>query len=207
MSQSLAFPVLFLLAMFLIASEQDADRSRAATQLSTTAAALKANLTNRIQQLQATQGPSLSTNTATARMVNEQLNEGKVRNFTLMQDEPASVAGTGKGPTPTDYFVQSIAFCENVLFVRNAALNDVPLAALETNVNGEWDSKGLFDIDGASSTFRTIVVVIRVKTTAPIATVVDVANLTHRRCPIHATLAKATNLQFRLFVNDVEAHL
>ena len=50
-----------------------------------------------------------------------------VRGFTLVQDEPVSVMGGGKGPTPTDFFISFVALCENVVFARNAAVEGVPV--------------------------------------------------------------------------------
>ena len=57
-----------------------------------------------------------------------------MRGFSVVQDEPTSVAGGMRGPTPTDYFMVSLGSCQNVIFVRYAALEDVPIDALETNV-------------------------------------------------------------------------
>jgi len=142
-----------------------------------------------------------------ARVIENQCSEATVRGFTVVQDEPESVAGTGRGPTPTDYFVTSVALCENVVFARTAAMNDLEVQAMETTVTGTWDLKGLYEIDGADSGFRTVVVETRLRTSAPVDKAIAVAHLTHRRCPVHQTLRKATQLTFRLFVNDVEVAL
>jgi uncharacterized OsmC-like protein len=90
------------------------------------------------------------------------------------------------------------------VFARNAALRDLDLTELTTTVTGDWDAKGLFEIDDATSAFRNITVETRVKTTGSVEEAVHVARLTHRRCPIHATLRKSTNLVFNLYVNGVE---
>ncbi len=168
---------------------------------------LKTTFTQKLAELEASPAEVLATNTAVARLLENQRSEATVRGFTLLQDEPVHVAGTGKGPTPTDYFVAAVAFCENVIFARTAALNDLDLLALETTVAGEWDQRGLFEIGGADSSFRSVVVETRVKTASPVERVVEVARQTHRRCPIHQTLRKATQLSFKLFVNDAEAVL
>ncbi len=168
---------------------------------------LKTTFTKRMDELRASKTEVIATNKATAKLISNQLSEGTVRGFKLVQDEPESVAGTGKGPTPTDYFVQAVAFCENVIFARNAALNDLDIQALETTVTGDWDMRGLFDIGPANPSFRNILVETRVSTTGPAKKAVEVAKMTHRRCPIHATLKKATNLSFKLYVNDTETAL
>lgn len=169
--------------------------------------ALKATFSKHAADLAATGDEKVAVNKAVARVVENQHSEATVRGFTVVQDEPESVAGTGLGPTPTDYFVTSVALCENVVFARTAAMHDLDLQALETTVTGDWDLKGLYEIAGADSRFRNVRVETRVKTTSPIERVVEVARLTHRRCPVHQTLARATNLSFRLFVNDMEATL
>ncbi len=158
-------------------------------------------------ELGASPAARLATNRAVARVVENQHSEAIVRGFTVVQDEPPQAAGTGLGPTPTDYFVTSIALCENVIFGRTAAMAGVDVEALETTVTGEWDLKGLFEIAGADSAFRRIVVETRVRSRAPVAAGAEAARLTHRRCPIHQTLKRATELVFRLYVNDAEVPL
>jgi putative redox protein len=142
-----------------------------------------------------------STNKAEVRLIKDQWSEAKVRSFTLVQDEPQSVWGTGKGPTPTDYFIASVGFCENVIFARNASVANLTIDSLETTVTGTWDRRGLFDIDGVTPSFKTITVETKVTTQDSIQRVIEVANQTHRRCPVHATLSRATKMIFRLNVN------
>ncbi|MGH9920978.1 MAG: hypothetical protein ACRD6W_19180 [Nitrososphaerales archaeon] len=79
-----------------------------------------------------------------------------VRGYTLVQDEPASVMGSAKGPAPTDLFISSVATCENVVFVRDAALSGMQVDSLETTAEGSWNMKGLYEIDGAEPSFRSI---------------------------------------------------
>jgi|GEM_PF-5896506 len=142
-----------------------------------------------------------STNRAEVRLIKDQYSEAKVRTFTLVQDEPESVWGTAKGPTPTDYFIASIGFCENVIFARNASMANLAIDSLETTVSGTWDRRGLFDIDGVAPGFKTITVETKITTKDPVQRVVEVANQTHRRCPVHATLSRCTEMIFRLNVN------
>ncbi len=119
----------------------------------------------------------------------------------MIQDEPASIAGGATGPTPTDYLMASVGMCENVIFVRNACLAGLSVDSLETSVSGVWDMKGLFDIDGVQPFFKTITVETRVTSKDPVAKLAEVARLTHRRCPVHATLSRATEMKFTLLVN------
>lgn len=149
----------------------------------------------------------LITNKAEVRLVRDQNSEARVRGITVVQDEPESVGGTAKGPTPTDFLVSSVGMCENVIFVRNATLANLTIDSLETVVSGSWDRRGLFEIDGVSPHFQSITIETRVSTRDSIEKVVEVANQTHRRCPVHATLSKATELIFKLVVNGQDVPL
>ncbi len=149
----------------------------------------------------ASDAEDLVQNRAEAKLIKDQQSEATVRGFTLIQDEPASAWGTGKGPTPTDYFIASVGFCENVIFARNASMANVVINSLDVIVTGSWDRRGLFDIGGASPYFKTITVETRVSTGESVEKVAEVARETHRRCPIHATLSRATEMTFKLVVN------
>lgn len=157
-----------------------------------------------IEELKAQTGEKIATNRAVATLQSDQCSEVAVRGFTLVQDEPASVMGGGRGPTPTDFFISSVALCENVIFARNAAVLGLPVDSLETTATGEWNMKGLWEIEEADSAFRKIVVETKVQTNAPASEVATVARLTHRRCPIYATLRKSVDIAFRLNVNGAE---
>ena len=60
---------------------------------------------------------TLATNKAEVKLIKDQRSEARVRGFNVIQDEPESIGGTGEGPTSTDYFIASIGFCENVIFI------------------------------------------------------------------------------------------
>jgi len=152
-------------------------------------------------------GEKVTTNRAEAVLQENQRSLVTVRGFTLVQDEPISVMGGGRGPTPTDFFISSVALCENVIFARNAAINGLPVDSLETVAEGSWDMKGLYEIDGAEPSFRDIKVETRLRTSGPVSEAVRVAKLTHRRCPIYATLRKSLELTFSLNVNGAEVPL
>ncbi|HZY94284.1 MAG TPA: OsmC family protein [Candidatus Bathyarchaeia archaeon] len=149
----------------------------------------------------------LAINKAEVRLVNDQHSEAKVRGFTVVQDEPESVGGGGRGPTPTDYLIASVGFCENVILARNAVLAGVSIDSLETTVTGQWDRRGLFEIDGVKPFFQNITVETRVLSKDPVERIIEVARETHRRCPVHATLSRATEMIFILDVNGQKIKL
>ena len=134
----------------------------------------------------------------------QQYQESKVKDFTLMSDEPVAVGGTNRGPTPLDFFASSIGFCENVMFARHAALLSLRFESLETCVRGHWDRRGQYEIDGTEPSFKDMIIETRVTTKDPVQKVVEVTRLSHSRCPMHATIAKAMTVTDKLFVNGEE---
>ena len=150
---------------------------------------------------------TLGTARADAKLLGQQYQEVKVRDFVIACDEPFTSGGTDKAPTPLDFFMASVGFCENVMFTRHAALRGLEFESLETSVRGHWDRRGQYEIDRAEPSFKDITVETRVTTKAPVQKVVEVARITHRTCPMHATAAKAMKVTDRLFVNGNEVSL
>jgi len=149
----------------------------------------------------------MGVNKAVVSLVENQHSVATVRGFSVVQDEPATVAGGKRGPTPTDYFVAALGTCENVVFVRYAALEGLPIESLETTVTGTWDRRGLYGIGGIDPGFQEIAIETRVKSTASNDEVAEVAKRTHRGCPLYATIEGCTSLSFKLFVNGEEVKL
>jgi len=147
---------------------------------------------------------TIGTVRADAKLLGQQYQEVKVKDFKITSDEPAPSGGTDKGPTPLDFFAASVGFCENVMFTRHAALLELEFDSLVTSVRGHWDRRGLYEIDGTNPSFKDMKVETRVTTKAPVEKVVQVARITHRTYPMHATIAKAMQVTDKLFVNGKE---
>ena len=163
----------------------------------------KAAVEKSMRELRAAQSPAdfAATNKAVVTLARNQRSEASVRGFNVVQDEPPSVAGGATGPTPTDYFMVALGSCQNVVFVRYAALADLAITTLETTVTGSWDRRGLYGISGVDPGYREITIESKVSTDAPDHKVAEVARRTQRGCPIYATLRKETVLTIRLIVN------
>jgi uncharacterized OsmC-like protein len=150
---------------------------------------------------------TISTVRADAKLLGQQYQEAKIRDFTIIGDEPIPSGGTDRGPTPLDFFAVSIGFCENVMFTRHAALHGLEFTGLETSVRGHWDRKGQYEIDGTSPHFIDMTVETKVSSNAPVDKIVQVARITHKTCPMHATIVRAMKVTDKLFVNGREVPL
>ena len=47
---------------------------------------------------------------ADSKLVGDQLQEARMRNYTLVCDEPSSLSGSDKGPNPLEFFVPAVGF-------------------------------------------------------------------------------------------------
>jgi putative redox protein len=195
-------PVIALTLLGVAALATTAGTQEVRTRMNLIDAAQRPAVEKSIAELStASSAQAVTTNKAVATLVGNQHSIATVRGFNVVQDEPASVAGGATGPTPTDFFVAALGTCQNVVFARFAALEQVPVEALETTVTGTWDRRGLYGLAGVDPGFQEIVIESRVSTTASPAKVAELARRTRRGCPIFATLRRETVLTVRLIVN------
>jgi uncharacterized OsmC-like protein len=144
---------------------------------------------------------------AVATMTGPQSSEARWPLYSVASDEPPSIGGTDRAPSPSSIFVASIGFAENVIFARQAALLGVDFDSLETKVEARWDIKGTFGIGGADPSITELTVETRVSSSAPHERLAEVVRLTDRRCPMTATVAKSAAVRRKLFVNGLQAAL
>ncbi|MDA4120869.1 MAG: OsmC family protein [Thaumarchaeota archaeon] len=142
--------------------------------------------------------------TVVVTMTGPQTSEAKCDKFSVVSDEPTSVGGTDTAPPPSSIFVASIGFAENVIFARQAALQDIDFDALETKVEAQWDRRGMFGIRDADPSISNVMIETRIATGASPEKIAELVRLTHKRCPMTATVAKAATIRRRLFVNGLE---
>jgi putative redox protein len=149
----------------------------------------------------------LGTVRADSKLVGDQLQEARMRDYTLVCDEPSSLGGTDKGPNPLEFFMSAVGFCENVTFARFAALRGLKFDSLETSVRGHWDRRGQGEWEGIGPAFKDFVVETRVTSSAPLDEIREITQTTHMRCPMHASISLVGPVIDKLFVNGTEISL
>src|SRR5207247_2890457 len=95
---------------------------------------------------------------ADAKLLGQQYQEVKVKDFVIASDEPVSSGGTDKGPTPLDFFAASVGLCENVMFTRHASLHGLEFDSLETSVLGHWDRRRQYKKVGIEASIQTLTI-------------------------------------------------
>ena len=149
----------------------------------------------------------LGTVRADSKLVGDQSQEARMRDYTLVCDEPSTLGGSDKGPNPLEFFASAVGFCENVTFARFAALRGLEFDSLETSVRGHWDRRGQGEWEGIDPAFKDFVVETRIVSTAPLDKIRDTVRTTHLRCPMHASISRMAPVVDKLFVNGTEVAL
>ncbi len=149
----------------------------------------------------------LGTVRADSRLVGDQLQEARMRDYTLVCDEPSSLGGTDKGPNPLEFFMSAVGFCENVTLARFAALRGLEFDSLETSVRGHWDRRGQGEWEGVEPALKDFVVETRITSDESVDRIRELVRTTHSRCPMHASILKIGPVVDRLFVNGFEVRL
>ena len=149
----------------------------------------------------------LGTVRADSRLMGDQLQEARMRDYTLVCDEPSSLGGTDKGPNPLEFFMSAVGFCENVTLARFAALRGLEFDSLETSVRGHWDRRGQGQWEGVEPAFRDFVVETRITSGASPEEIRELVRTTRLRCPMHASISKIGPVSDRLFINGTEIPL
>ena len=144
---------------------------------------------------------------AVVKLVGPQTSVATVDGFSVTSDEPEWLGGRGGGPTPSALFCASIGFAEGFVFARLAAIQGVDFDSFETKVEGHWDMKGMFGIDGKESAVMKLLIDTWVASQAPVEKVADVLKLLDARCPMTATVVKSARLERRLWVNGREVDI
>jgi len=144
---------------------------------------------------------ALATIKVDARVIENELSEGRARNYTYFADEPEERGGTGKGPTPLEYFISGFAFCMLTIHSRIAALLELKIDSLEISVRARFDRRGLYLDGGFDPAFKEVIYELRVNSPEPERKIIEWTKMAEKRCPAYRTMFKATKVSGKLLLN------
>ncbi len=107
-----------------------------------------------------------------------------VRNFpTFHMDEPAELGGADAGPNPMEYVLAALNGCKSVMISLIAKELNFEFDGIEFSSTGIIDIRGLMGEEGVSPHFRTIRLVIKIKTHESEDRIQELRRQVERRCP------------------------
>lgn len=106
-------------------------------------------------------------------------------------DVPVALGGTDTGPAPTEVVLLALAACVGGTLVDSATLEGIDVDGLEVTVDGEFDLRGAFGVDGARPGLSGVSVTLRVRADVDDATLDEVGRESLRLSPTARSLTGA----------------
>jgi len=113
----------------------------------------------------------------------------KIRNFTVVVDEPEKLGGTDEGPNPVEYVLAALAGCLNVVGHMVAKEMGMNLKGLSIEVSGVLNPDKLFGKKTDERPgYKQISVILKPETDADEDTIKKWLKSIEERCPVEDTL-------------------
>ena len=109
-----------------------------------------------------------------------------VREFGLVNDEPAAVGGSDLGPTPTESTLQSLASCVAMVIRAASRKHGIPVSTVEAEAEAvaDFDIRGVTFQQAVTVPFRRIDLTLRVGGPVTDADLAPVRNAIRDFCPV-----------------------
>lgn len=159
---------------------------------------LQAVIQDLVTQYQADPDSARAEFRAKSRTIHGFKTEATAREFNLTIDEPEQLGGTNAGPNPVEVLLGSLGTCQQIVIAAYAAALGIELEAIEIDVRGDLDLKGLFNVSDVPAGFRSITfdANIQARNATP-EQLEQLKALALDHCPVLDTLQRAIPVQNR----------
>ncbi len=113
------------------------------------------------------------------------------RGHVVNTDEPLERGGKDLFATPLETMLSSFIGCTNVIGNYVAGLLKIKIHAMEVDVTGHFDTRGVFGKAEIGTPFPTIELTVRIDTDATEEQIADLARLVGEKCPVSVLLRRA----------------
>ena len=119
----------------------------------------------------------------------------RTRRFWITTDDPDVLGGVDSAPTPAETLVAALAGCVTSGIAGNAALFDVPIDAIDIDMEADMDFRGLLGHDkSVRNGFSDIRYTVTIKSAAPEDRVRRCKETIDRKSPVRDTLANPVRI-------------
>jgi uncharacterized OsmC-like protein len=133
-------------------------------------------------------------NRARGRMLTRTATELRVRDLApTVSDEPPKRGGENRGPSPLELVLFSLCACTNVTTGRMAAKLRFEYSELETEAEGELDTRGRKGTAEVPVHYRAVRLRVRIATEESDARIERLAGLVGRYCPVDSLMRAAVD--------------
>jgi uncharacterized OsmC-like protein len=133
-------------------------------------------------------------NRARGRMLTPTATELRVRDLApIVSDEPPKRGGENRGPSPLELVLFSLCACTNVTTGRMASKLRFEYSNLETEAEGELDTRGRKGTADVPVHYRAVRLRVRIATDESDARIERLADLVGRYCPVDSLIRTAVD--------------
>jgi uncharacterized OsmC-like protein len=169
------------------------------------AAAVRASVAGLAAQLAADPKPGIVRPKVMTRLVGNLTSESRFtqydKTFTFRCDEAVERGGRAEEPSPMRYLLSGVAFCLQVWYAKGAAFAECALESLEIDLESFLDMRGEHLIAGVPPNPQYLTMEVRVGSTSPAETVLQMIDDGDRRCPLSNLVALAVPIYQRVVHN------
>jgi putative redox protein len=131
-------------------------------------------------------------NRARGAMIDSTGSELRVRELApLISDEPPARGGQNRGPSPLELVLCALCACTNVSTARMAAKLRFEYSSLETEAEGELDTRGRKGTADVPVHYRAVRLRVRIATPESEQRLSRLADLVGRYCPVDSLIRTA----------------
>lgn len=128
--------------------------------------------------------------------------EAKIRQFTVICDEPEDIGGSNKAPRPTEYLLASLGFCLTSILGIYASVMRVTVDSVKLMLEGFRDDRGLLGIEQTRPGFSRIEVEWHIESREPADKIAKLIKTVEEKCPVTDMIVNSVPIQKRVLLNS-----
>jgi len=137
--------------------------------------------------------------TCDSRQVQGLLSKARLRNFELIVDEPAALAGTDQGPNPVELILAALATCQEITYRFYAEKMGIQLDGVAVTVTGRLDLRGFFAVDEqVRPGYSSIESAVKLDSPASPEEIERLVDAVEQHCPVLDMLGKETPIAVKV---------
>jgi putative redox protein len=126
----------------------------------------------------------IATFVAETRLVDGFATAADVRQFGLAVDEPPTLGGTDRGPTPVELVLTALGTCQEIVYATYARVLGIPVDAVAVGVEGRLDPRGFFGVTDVPAGFQDISFAVDITSPAGPEAIGRLVATVNAHCPV-----------------------
>jgi putative redox protein len=145
----------------------------------------------------------IATFVAETRLVDGFATAADVRQFGLTVDEPPTLGGSDRGPTPVELVLTALGTCQEIVYATYARVLGIPVDAVTVKVEGRLDPRGFFGVADVPAGFQDIAFEVDITSPAEPEAIGHLVATVNAHCPVLDILRQPVPVTGRYQLNGI----